>query len=190
MFNNCLFLIQQPPGIPTSIPLAALKVELTFEKSSAFKNASDVNRCKHVCGFPYRRTFGQEAKAWRNVMKSKMELARMPGWKQSTAAQWAAIQAYAITRRHVRQTLGLWQANNLHGECFTECLDLLPKDIAKKHQHILTDMLKVHPVATVGVVDPAPAGNNRKLALSVGLNVPFMLIELVLASPVRTRCVS
>ena len=29
-------------------------------------------------------------------MKGKMEQDRIPGWKGSTAAQWAAIQAYAL----------------------------------------------------------------------------------------------
>jgi len=95
-------------------------------------------------------------------MKRKMEQDRMPGWKQSTAAQWAAIQAYAITLQPVSRTSALWQANNLCGERFTECLDLLLKDIAKKHQRILTDMLKVQPVAAIAVADPAPARNDRK----------------------------
>ena len=66
-------------------------------------------------------------------MKRKMEQDRIPGWKQSTAAQWAAIQAYAITLQPVSRRSGLWQANNLHGEHFTECIDFLLTDIAKKH---------------------------------------------------------
>jgi len=170
--------------------MAASKVDLTFEKSGAFKNAGDVNSCKHICGFPHPRTYGQECKAWGNAMKRKMEQDRIPGWKQSTAAQWAAIQVYAITLQPVSRRSGLWQANNLRGERFTECLDFLLKDIAKKHQRILTDMLKVQPVAAIVVADPAPARNDRRLALSVGINVPYMLIQLLQISPVRAVSVS
>lgn len=170
--------------------MAASKVCLTFEKLGAFKNAGDVNWCKHICGFPHPRTYGQEYKAWRNAMKRKMEQDRIPGWKQSTAAQWAAIQAYAITLQPVSRRSGLWQANNLRGERFTECLDFLLKDIAKKHQRILTDMLKVQPVAAIAVADPAPARNDRKLAPSVRINVRYMLIQLLQVSPVRALSVS
>ena len=67
--------------------MAVSKVGLTFEKSGAFKNASDVNWCKHIGGFPHPRTYGEEYKAWRNAMKRKMEQDRILGWKQSTAAQ-------------------------------------------------------------------------------------------------------
>jgi len=109
---------------------------------------------------------------------------------QSTGAQWAAIQAYAITLQPVSRRSGLWQANNLRGEPFTECLDFLLKDIAKKHQRILTDMLKVQPVAAIAVADPAPARNDRRLAPSVRINVPYMLIQLLQVAPVRARSVS
>jgi len=119
-----------------------------------------------------------------------MEQDRIPGWKQSTAAQWAAIQAYAITLQPVSRRSGLWQANNLCGERFTECLDLLLKDIAKKHQRILTDMLKVQPVAAIAVADPAPTRNDRKLAPSVRINVSYMLIQLLQLSPLRALSVS
>jgi len=170
--------------------MGASKVGLTFEKSRAFKNAGDVNWCKYICGFPHPRTYGQEYKAWRNAMKLKMEQDRIPGWKQSTAAQWAAIHAYAITLQPVSRRSGLWQANNLRGEHLTECLDLLLKDIAKKHQRILTDMFKVQPVAAIAVADPAPATNDRKLAPSVRINVPYMLIQLLQVSPVHALSVS
>jgi len=93
-------------------------------------------------------------------MKCKMEQARIPGWKQSTAAQWAAIQVHALTLQPLSQRSGLWQANNPCGESFTECLDLLLKDIAKKHQGILRDMLKA-PVAAVPVADPTHVRNDR-----------------------------
>jgi len=73
-------------------------------------------------------------------MQQKMEQDRIPGWNESTAGQWAAMQAHALTLRPVSQRLGLWQANNSLGEGFTQGLDLLLKDIVQKHQGILRDM--------------------------------------------------
>jgi len=46
-------------------------------------------------------------------------------------------------------------------------------------------MLKVQPVAAIAVADPAPARNDRKVAPSVRINVPYMLIQLLQVSPVR-----
>jgi len=123
-------------------------------------------------------------------MKRMIEQDRIAGWKQSTAAKWAAIHGYAITIQPVSRSSRLWQANNLRGERFTESLDLLLKDIAKKHQGILTDMLKVQPVAPIAVADPAPARNDRKLAPSVRINLPYMLIQLLQVSLVRALLVS
>jgi len=123
-------------------------------------------------------------------VKRKMEQDRIPGWKQSTAGQWAAIHAHALTLRPVSQRSGLWQVNNPRGECFTECLDFLLKDIAKKHQGILRDMLGA-PVAAVPVADPTPPRNDRKLSPSVrNKDVPYLLIQLLQVSPVRGLSVS
>jgi len=170
--------------------MAASKVGLSFEKSASFKNDGDVTWCKHVCGFPHPRSYSPEYKAWRNAMKRKMEQDRISGWKQSTAGQCTAIQAHALTLRPVSQRSRLWQANNPHGERFTECLDLLLKDIAKKHQGILRDMLRA-PVAAVPVADPTPARNDCKLSPSVrNKDVPYMLIQLLQVSPVRGLSVS
>jgi len=93
--------------------MGASKVGLTFEKFGAFENAGNVNWCKDICVFPHPQTYGQEYKAWRNAMKSKMEQDRIAGWKQCTATQCVAIQAYAINLQHVSWRSGLWQANNL-----------------------------------------------------------------------------
>jgi len=118
-------------------------------------------------------------------MKRKMEQDRIPGWKQSTAAQWADIQAHALTLWPVSQRSGLWQANNPCGERFTQCLDLLLKDIAKTHQGILRDMLRA-PVAAGPVADPTPARNNRRLSSSVrNKNVLYVLIQHLQVLPVR-----
>jgi len=123
-------------------------------------------------------------------MKRKMEQDRIPGWKETTAGQWVAIQAHALTLRPVSQRSGLWQANNPRGERFTECRNFLLKDIAKKHQGILRDMLRA-PVAAVPVADPTPPRNNRKLSPSIrNKDVPYMLIQLLQVSPVRGLSVS
>jgi len=80
--------------------------------------------------------------------------------------------------------LGLWQANNPREERFNECLDLLLKDIPKKHQGILRDMLRP-PVAAVAVADPTPSRNDCKLSPSVRNKVvPYMLIQFLQVSPV------
>jgi len=51
-------------------------------------------------------------------------------------------------------------------------------------------MLKVQPVAAVGVADPASARNDGKLAPTVRINTPYMLIQLQQVFPVRALCVS
>jgi len=82
------------------------------------------------------------------------------------------------------------QANNPCGERFTECLDFLLKEKAKKHQGFLRDMLRAY-VAAVPVGDPTPAINDRKLSPSVrNKDVPYMLIQLLQVLPVRGLSVS
>ncbi|PUU73042.1 hypothetical protein B9Z19DRAFT_1069291 [Tuber borchii] len=95
-----------------------------------------------------------------------MEQDRIPGWKGSTAAQWAAIQAYAIATSSVTDRVALWQANSSRGKHFTECLDFLLKDIAKKHNAILARLLEAaQPVPTVAAPIAAPiAVRNDRLA--------------------------
>ena len=67
-------------------------------------------------------------------MKCKMEQDRIPGWKGSTAAQWAVIQAYALASLPGRVGAALWQTDTAQGERFTECLEFLLKDMAEKHK--------------------------------------------------------
>jgi len=133
----------------------------------------------YVCSFPHPRTYSLQYKAWPNAIKRKMEQDRIPGWKQSTAAQWATIQAHFLTLRPVSQRSGLWQADNPRGERFTKCLNLLLKDLAKKHEGILRDMLRA-PIAAIPVADPTPARNDCRLSPSVrNKDVPYMLIHLL-----------
>jgi len=112
--------------------MTASKVGLQYPKSDAFKDDGEVTWCRYICGFPELRTYGKEYKDWLNAMKRKMEQDRIPGWKGSTAAQWAAIQAYMLATPPITVRAALWQTDTPRGERFTECLDFLLKDIAKK----------------------------------------------------------
>jgi len=118
------------------------------------------------------------------------EYCRTMGGHPGTCSYHLAIQAHALTLWPVSQRSGLWQANSPRGERFTECLDLLLKDIAKKHQGILRDMLRAA-VAPVPVADPTLTRNDRKLSPSVrNKDVPYMLIQLLQVSPVHGLSVS
>jgi len=104
---------------------------------------------------------------WRNAMKGKMEQDRILGWRGSTAAQWAAMEVYALGTPPVRVRAALWQTDTARGEHFPECLDILRKGIAKKHKPNLTRLLAAQPVpgvATVAapVAAPFAVGNDCK----------------------------
>jgi len=70
-----------------------------------------------------------------------MEHDSILGRKGSRAAQWATIQAYARATPPVTVRAALWQTDTARGERFTEYLDFLLKDIAKKHKRSLTRLL-------------------------------------------------
>jgi len=74
-------------------------------------------------------------------MKCKMDQDRIPSWRQSTDAQWAAIHARSLTLAPVATPGGgwalLWQTDTDRGRSFTECFDSLLKDVAKKHRNTL-----------------------------------------------------
>ena len=92
-------------------------------------------------------------------MKRKIEQDRIPSWRRSTAAQWAAIQAHSLTVAPIASgRAGLWQTDTVRGRRFTDCLDFLLKDIAKKHRNTLENLTRVQDAA------PIPAGNDRKLS--------------------------
>jgi len=71
-------------------------------------------------------------------MRRRMEQDRIPCWWQSMGVQWAAIQEHSLTLAPVATVGGgraaLWQTNTVQDKRFTECLDFLLKDIAKKHR--------------------------------------------------------
>lgn len=175
--------------------MAASKVGLVHPKSQGHEDDGDINWCKYVCGFPNPKTYSPEYRAFRNAMKRKMEQDRIPGWKRSTAAQWAAIQAYALTISPVSRRAAHWQAVTVRGERFTECLDFLLKDIAKKHARTLTDLLVAQPVAAGAApvaagAAPVAVGNDRKLPQTVSIEyVQYMLIWVLQEPPVRALSV-
>jgi len=84
------------------------------------------------------------------------------------APQWVAIQAHSRTLAHIASASGgrvaRWEHDSGWGRRFTECLDFLLKEIAKKHCSILERVAREREAA---VVAPIVAGNNRKLSQCV-----------------------
>jgi len=99
-------------------------------------------------------------------MKRKMEQDRIPSWRQSRDAQWAALQAHSLTLAPVA-TLGggraaLWQTDTVRGRRFTEYVDFLLKDVAKKHRNTLECLMRARGAPILAA--PIVAGNDRKLS--------------------------
>jgi len=152
--------------------MAASKVRLQYQTSDAFKDHGEVTLCKYVSGFPELRTYGEEYQDRWNAIKCKMEQDKIPGWKGGTAAQSAAIQAYALATPPVEVRAALWQTDRARGERFTECLDFLQKDRAKKHKFSLRRLWTAQPVPgvapiTAPVVAPVAVGNDPKLPQTI-----------------------
>jgi len=99
-------------------------------------------------------------------MKRKMEQERIPSGRQSTDAQWAAIQAHSLTLAPVATPGGgravLWQTDTVRGRRFTECLNLLLKEVAKKHPNTLESLTRARGAPILAA--PIPAGNEGKLS--------------------------
>jgi len=98
-------------------------------------------------------------------MKGKMGLDRIPSCQDSMDAQWAAIQAHSLTLAPIASAGGgraaLWQHDSRRGRRFTECLDILLKDTAKKDRSTLERLAREREAA---VAAPIAAGNNCKLS--------------------------
>ena len=82
-----------------------------------------------------------------------MEHDGIESFRRSTAAQWAALQVYALTVEPIASNgrVQYWEVNSHGGRRFTECLDFLLKDVAKKHSSTVRAMLQAVPPAS-----PAP----------------------------------
>ena len=121
-------------------------------------------------------------------MKRKMQQDKIKGWRLNTVAQWATIQAYSLTLPHVSNRAGLWETNTPHSECFTESLNFLLNDIAKKNKEILADRLSPQPVAAA---DPAPTTKDLKLPQNVRIkDILYILIHVLQVSLARSLSVS
>jgi hypothetical protein len=95
-----------------------------------------------------------------------MEQDGIESFRRSTAAQWAALQVFALTVEPIASNgrVQYWEVNSGRGRRFTECLDFLLKDVAKKHSRTVRDMIQALPPAPPAPpATPAPAaGNDRK----------------------------
>jgi len=99
-------------------------------------------------------------------MKCKMEQDRIPSWRQSTDAQWAAIQAHFLTLARVATPGGgrapLWPTDTVRGRRCIECLDFLLKDVAKENQKALESLTRGRGAPILAA--PIPAENDRRLS--------------------------
>ena len=106
-------------------------------------------------------------------MKRKMEQERIPDFVGSTADQWAAIQAHALTILPVPHRAPLWQTNTRRGQRFTECFDYLLRAIAKKDKNNLENLLRAlvagiaGPAGPAGPAAPVAAVNDRKSSQNI-----------------------
>jgi hypothetical protein len=164
-----LLQIHQPP--PTStLTMAVSKAGFVYPRTAGHENDGDITWCKFVIGFPNPSTRSPEYNTFRKAMKRKMEQERIPGFVGSTADQWAAIQAHALTIPPVPHRAPLWQTNTRRGQRFTECFDYLLRDIAKKHKNNLENLLRAPvagPAAPAAPAAPVAAVNDRKSSQNI-----------------------
>ena len=135
--------------------MAVSKAGFVYPRTAGHENDGDISWCKFVIGFPNPKTRSPEYNTFRKAMKRKMEQERIPGFVGSTADQWAAIQAHALTIPPVPHRAPLWQTNTRRGQRFTECFDYLLRDIAKKHKNNLENLLRAPVAGLAGQAGPA-----------------------------------
>jgi len=146
--------------------MAPAKAGFTYKNTPGHENDGDVSWYKYVCGFLKPGITNQDYNSGRNSMKRKMEQDRIPSWRPSTDAQWGAIQAHSLTLAPVATQGGgraaLWQTDTVRGRRFTESLDFLLKDVAKKHRNTLERLTRARgaPILAASI----PARNDRKLS--------------------------
>ena len=99
-------------------------------------------------------------------MKRKMEQDRIPSWRQSTDAQWDAIQAHSLSLAPVatpgRGRAALWHTDTVRGRRFAECPHFLLKDVAKKHRITLESLTRARGARILAA--PILTGNDNKLS--------------------------
>jgi len=99
-------------------------------------------------------------------MKRRMEQDRISSWRQSTDAQWAAIQAYSLPLAPVATPGGgrpaLWRTDTFRGRRFTEYIDCLLKEVAKEYGNTLERLTRARGAPSRAA--PILPGNDRKLS--------------------------
>lgn len=174
--------------------MAVSKAGFVYPRTAGHEDDGDISWCKFVIGFPNPKTRSPEYNTFRKAMKRKMEQQRIPGFVGSTADQWAAIQAHALTLPPVPHRAPLWQTNTRRGQRFTECFDYLLRDIAKKHQNKLVDLLRVPvagPAGPAGPGAPVAVVNDRKSSQNICTElIQSMLIWRLQLWPVRATSAS
>ena len=83
-------------------------------------------------------------------MKRKIEQDRIPGFVGSTADQWAAIQAHALTILPIPDRASLWQTETQRVQRFTQYFYCFLSQIARKDKNNLENLLRA-PVAGLAV---------------------------------------
>jgi len=146
--------------------MAPSNAGFTYKKMVGHEKDSDVSWCKYVCGFLKLGITNQDYSSWRNSMMRKMEQERITSWRQSTDAQWAAIQAHSLTLTPVATPGGgsavLSQSDTVRGRGFTESLDFGQKDVAKTRRNTLESLTRAQGAPILA--PPILARNDFKLS--------------------------
>ena len=147
--------------------MAVSKAGFVYPRTLGHEKDGDISWCKFVIGFPNHKTRSPDYNTFRKAMKRKMEQERMPGFVGSTADQWAAIQAHALTIPPVPHRAPLWQTNTRRGQRLTECFDYLLRDIAKKHKNNLENLLRAPVAGLAGPAAPVATVHDRKSSQNI-----------------------
>ena len=147
--------------------MAVSKAGFVYLRRAGHENDGDITWCKFGIGFPNPSTRSPEYNTFRKAMKRKMEQERILGFVGSTADQWAAIQAHALTIPPVPHRAPLWPTNTRRGQRFTECFDYLLRDIAKKHKNKLENLLRASVAGPAGPAAPVAAINDRRSSQNI-----------------------
>jgi len=147
--------------------MAVSKAGFVYPRTAGHENDGDITWYKFVIGFPNPSTRSPEYNTFRKAMKCKMEQERIPGIVGGTADQWASFHAHALTIPPVPHRVPLWQTNTRRGQRFTECFDYLLRDIAKKRENNLENLLRAPVAGPAGPAARVAAVNDRKSSQNI-----------------------
>ena len=140
--------------------MAVSKAGFVYPRTAGHEKDGDITWCKFIIGFHNPSTRSPEYNTFRKAMKRKMGQERIPGFVGSTAKQWAAIQAHALTIPPVPHWAPLWHTNRRRGQRFTECYYYLLRDIVKKHKNNLENLLRAPVAGPVAPVKDCMSSQN------------------------------